>query len=174
MFYKLGALYALQKLGWFGTYYHGTSPEAERAILGGEGLRASKAGTGWGESMKSLFTPQGQKLVQGRDAGRVYLSRSKLFAKGYGALGELRNPETLRTLIDKTKGSPPQVLQEVGKRLLEHQPLQVQGKGLPVRQGLGIPGVEVYTKGDIPVERISKAKPSRVGKALRALLRLRS
>jgi hypothetical protein len=112
--------------------------------------------------------------------GAVHVSPSKLVAKMYGAF---QTPEVaqglgkaLRPLVDPAamgEGASWRQLVAPAKQwaraALDHQPLQVNGKGLNfVKDPFDRGGLRHM--GDIAADRITKAAPSRIGNLLRKLV----
>lgn len=172
----------LQKHAWFGTYYHGTTPQAEQSILQ-EGLQARRGGTGGAISAleEALGKNPFSEKFRGESAGKVTLSRSKALAKLYGT--GLSNKELLGRMFNRATGesggalSPTawrghgRDLRNVLRAYVEHQPIQVQGRGLPLTRDPSHALTAVHSAQDIPLSRIQKAKPSVTGRVLRTLLR---
>jgi hypothetical protein len=171
----------LQKIAWFGTYYHGTSPAAEKAVLR-EGLKASKGGVGGATQAAERATrefglSQFQPLVEGfkkETAGRVSMSRSKALAKIYGMS---LTPEIKRKVLAASKEGKTRAervrsaLKAVGRAYTAYQPLEISGKGLTgLRRDPSHYLLGVQTQKDVPAQMIRKAQPSRLGAAARRVL----
>ena len=176
--YQLGV-----KLAWLGTYYHGTSPKAEKQIMR-QGLRASK-GAGRGGASKVLWPligahippPFGLDMAGGLPKGKISLSRSKGLAKLYGLA---LSPKTSNLLADIARvGRYPGERAELGQRVrallrhaVDYQPLQVSGlKGHTLTRDPGHRVLGVQATKDIPAARISKAAPGRLARLLSRVLR---
>ena len=154
----------LEKIAWGGTYYHGTGTDTGEKILK-EGLVPGKRG---GVTTMSQFFPGVAKheLV---DAGRTYVTPSKTVAKLYGGVHDAK--EVLRK---KIMGGPipgnRETVKDVLRASLKHRPLRVSGKGLKLKHGLKMPGLEKYSKDVIPAANVSRSTPTRVGNVLRRVL----
>jgi len=173
--FQAGAVEAMIKSAWFGTYYHGTSPTAEKAILR-EGLLTSKGGTGAVAALKKLPTPETRAMAERfrkETLGKVTMSRSKSLAKIYGLA---MNPEARERAAKAMMGaggqglahklkSVPGMVRGAAKKFVEHQPLEIKNvSGLkrdPSHLLLGVQSAK-----DIPAAAISKARQSRLGKML--------
>jgi len=161
----------LEKISWFGTYYHGTSPEAEKSILQ-EGLKASHGGKGGATEALGKAFPGNPFLerFQKETAGKVTMSRSKLLAKTYGLSGH-RNRIAKELALAYKSGGEKAVVKGLLKELVGHQPLEIAGKSLkgltrdPSHFFLGVQSAK-----DIPASLVSKATPSRLGKLLTKVL----
>lgn len=152
-----GLLDGLEKIGWFGTYYHGTSPEASKSVLK-EGLKTSKGGTG----AAAVGADALEKLEFGsapfveRSKGKIHMTPSKTHAKLYQAI---MNPEIRKPLPERGWGR----LKEVGRRVLKaatDQPLQI--RGVPkeqLSQDLDDAWGVTHDK-DIPVSQVQRATPT--------------
>ena len=138
----------LEKLAWGGTYYHGTSPTAEKSILQ-QGLKTSYGGTGTTAGADRINTASGGKMspivnnFKKNTQGQVTMSRSKTLAKVYGAVND---PKAQRNLINsaaslrsqlRSPGSPVEKLKAmadagrtVANEIQKQQPLEIAGKGL--------------------------------------------
>jgi hypothetical protein len=184
--YQRGVHTALEKCGWFGTYYHGTSPQAESNILQ-EGLRADRGGKGGASAaFDSLTGLKGitEKQVA-ESANRVTMSRSKTLAKIYGAI---TNPSTAdaATAMSHPKISPVRSLQDaltnarannphmrqLVRNFVEYQPLQIAGQTLPnLTRDPSHRLLAVQTTQNVAPSLIRKAQPSRIGRILTRLLK---
>lgn len=132
---RLFDLVKLEKLGWAGTYYHGTTPAAEAKILK-EGLKAVMGGKGGISQVAKLL---GDPEIDKRTKGYVYLSKSKLLAKIY-ALAARKDIHGLAAL----------------KFLWEHQPLIIRGSELALERDPEGPWFAVRTSKNIPPSLINK------------------
>jgi len=109
----------MQKLAWFGTYYHGAPAETEAKILR-EGLKASMGGKGrgavtqLGEFARQKGGQEGKLLEHMAESfkvkGRVSMAKSKNLARIYGTvLDSARREEILNNFakIYETAIKPP-------------------------------------------------------------------
>lgn len=161
----------LEKIAWFGTYYHGTSPKAEKSILR-EGLKASYGGKGGGAVQTLVEKIVGKHPViqkfQKETAGKVSVSRSKLLSKIYGLVGHRK--EVTRAMMKAKLLGRKAIAQEALKQLVMHQPLEVSGKALKMTRDPSHFFFGVQTSKDIPASLIRKAEPSRLGRLLTKVL----
>ncbi len=162
----------LEKIAWLGTYYHGTSPTAEKSILEG-GLKASLGSKGEG-AVEQLAKAWGRqhpvvKKFRKETAGKVTMSRSKTLAKIYGLVGHRK--EVGKALREARRGGGKAVAQEGLRQLLQHQPLEISGKSLKgLKRDPSHFFLAVQTPKDVPASMIRKAKPSTAGKMLMRVL----
>lgn len=99
--FQQGFFDELEKIAWFGTYYHGTSPSAEKSILR-EGLKTRHGGTG-AASLLGDIQPDNPSLgkFEKETKGKIALSRSKTLAKIYGGA---QDPKLIEGLLEAKKG----------------------------------------------------------------------
>lgn len=178
----------LEKIAWFGTFYHGSSPANEESISR-EGLKASKGGTSVGATgalEKALGVPPIDKYRK-NSKGAVHMERSRTNAKMYGMLHRL--PDVMRGAKEEIQKSPPvpegaskltkirkglgrvaRGAKHVAKEYLNYNPIAVQGKGLKTKIDWDS-GTGVKHFGDIPVSRVSRSKPGILNRVARRLLK---
>lgn len=164
----------MAKIAWFGTYYHGTSPEAKKKILE-QGLRADMGGAAHGATAK---IPGSKRIMSKAVKDKVTMTPSKTLAKLYGMVGDPvpmnKFRERLRAAMTG-RGKDPSMLglvKDLGRLFVHNQPLQVRGRGLG---GLKIdpfmPGIAMQSTKNIPARLISEARPSVLGKILRKMVK---
>lgn len=174
------------KLGWGGTYYHGTSPTAEESIMR-EGLRAHRGAQGGASSVVERVlgeNPITDKFKR-ETAGRVTMARSKTLAKIYGTLTHpdtlsdirgmytppITQPRSLGDVVTNARaglGHQRRLLQ----RFVGYQPLQVAGQALPnLTRDPSHRLLAVQTTQDVAPSLITKTQPSRLGRFLTRVLR---
>lgn len=172
--YSIGYQLAFQdaervKYAWFGTYYHGTTPEAEKSILqegfrpelGGKGSGASQELANIGERVFGL--PSAGNWATQQTAGKTTLSRSKWLAKMYG--GWL-DPTTL-----EASGGLPGKIRAGLRNIITHQPLEVSGlAGHRLTIDPGEPVLAVQTTKKIPANLVRKSAPDIVERATQRVL----
>jgi hypothetical protein len=181
----------LEKIAWGGKYYHGTSPSAEKSIAS-EGLKAARGGETM-KDLSTTYLFRGDmkgkdiadKFVKDTK-DRVTMSRSKILAKTYGvakteqetgSISAKMREARMKTIIpgdSKPRRFADRFLRkgkgllvgarEAVKQLVEHQPLEIDGRGLHLTPDSGHRLLGVQHKGDVVPKLIRKAKASRFGK----------
>ena len=160
----------LEKIAWGGTYYHGTSPKVEKRVLQ-EGLKASKGGSGStaiADSIrKSLDMPPVPAIEKWKKdtKGRVTMSRSKTVAKMFGLFNDPKAQRRMARDILSASKQPTvrqraEMLKVIPRELMNHQPLEIQGKNLKgLHRDPGMKLLAVMSKKDIPAELVRKSSP---------------
>jgi hypothetical protein len=163
----------MNKVAWFGTYYHGTSPEAQKKILR-EGLRADMGGAAHGATAKLMAsgTPQAKGLLEKAVKGKVTMSKSRLLAKAYGMVGDPKPVRTARESLAKSKpGAIRGLLKDYVRSFVHNRPVQIRGKGIKLTTDPFMPGVAVQSAKNIPAHRLFTSKPTRLGNLVRKVIK---
>ncbi len=152
------------KESWFGTYYHGTSPASEKAILR-EGLKANKGGSGAARAFSEIAVlPEMANKFNKETAGKVSLSRSKLLSKIYGGMLTPDGPGLFESADRGAPGMKDYAKRKI-KSIAAHQPFEVSKlKNVPLVRDPSHLLLGVQTTHDVPTKMLRKSKPNIIGR----------